>query len=503
MRAAYSELLPETTLAQSGLTRPWFGQVEIDRGRTRISNLALCEGVLYAQTNSAMVHAIDAETGKTLWSQQVGKSNHPSPPLEARGDLVAVVNGSRLYVLNRANGDLLYQRQIQDAPGSGPALSSKRAFVPMVTGMMTAYQFPRGVGSSGEPAKAKKDTADKQPSEADRQAEARAIQATVPLCCQSYGRALVQPLVTRDFVGGEYVVWSTDRGYLNFGRIERDSDNVLALKYRLETGGAIVSRPAYLPPNPKVLGDAGIVFAASTDGFVYAVQQENGSTLWRFSSGEPILQSPAVIDNRVFVTTELGAMYCLAAKTGKNLWSVQNVTQFVAASKSRIYVADRIGRLLVLNADSGARLGAIPAENATIKLVNADTDRIYLADDGGLIQCLHEIEQTEPLEHGKLRKEAARAESKRQIEAKPVEQKPAAEEKPEKPAKKEYVPPKPSTTPKKPAVPKVPKTPKVRKPGKRVPGGNNPPGVIPPGAGPGIVPPGGPGIGPNPPKGGF
>ncbi len=322
LRAAYSELLPETTLAQSGLTRPWFGQVEIDRGRTRISNLALCEGVLYAQTNAAMVHAIDAETGKTLWSQQVGKSNHPSPPLEARGDLVAVVNGSRLYVLNRANGELLYQREVQDAPGAGPALSSKRAFVPMVTGMMTAYQFPRGVGSPGEPAKAKKDAADKKPPEADRQADARAIQATVPLCCQSYGRALVQPLVTRDFVGGEYVVWSTDRGYLNFGRIERDSDNVLALKYRLETGGAIVARPAYLPPNPKVLGDAGIVFAASTDGFVYAVQEENGSTLWRFSSGEPILQSPAVIDNRVYVTTELGAMYCLAVKTGKNLWSV-------------------------------------------------------------------------------------------------------------------------------------------------------------------------------------
>ena len=319
--AAYSELIPETTLAQSGMTRPWFGQVEIDRGRTRISNLALCEGVLYAQTNAAMVHAIDAETGKTLWSQQVGKPSHPSMPLEARGDLVAVVNGSRLYVLNRVNGEMLYQREIREAPGAGPALSSKRAFVPMVTGMMIAYQFPRGVGSPNEPAPIKKDTAaDRKSPEADRRPDAHAIQATVPLCCQSYGRALVQPLVTRDFVGGEYVVWPTDRGYLNFGRIERDSDNVLALKYRLETGAPIIARPAYLPPNPKVLGDAGIVFATSADGFVYAVQEENGATLWRFSTGEPILQSPAVIDNRVYVTTELGGLYCLAIKTGKNLW---------------------------------------------------------------------------------------------------------------------------------------------------------------------------------------
>jgi hypothetical protein len=233
-----------------------------------------------------------------------------------------------------------------------------------------------------------------------------------------------------------------------------------------------------------VLGDAGIVFAASTDGYVYAVQEENGSTLWRFSTGDPILQTPAVIDNRVYVTTELGTMYCLAIKTGKNLWSAQDVVQFVAAGKNRVYATDRVGRLLVLNADSGARLDAVPAENATIKLFNADTDRIYLADDSGLIQCLREIEQTEPLIHGKARKEAARAEAKRLIEKKPVEPKPAAET--EKPAKKEHVAPKP-TTPKKdrpvqPARPK--KQPKQPRASKGVPGGINPQDPFGPGNGP-------------------
>ena len=102
------------------------------------------------------------------------------------------------------------------------------------------------------------------------------------------------------------------------------------------------------------------------------------------------------------------------------------MTQFVAASKSRVYAADRIGRLVVLDAASGARLGDIAAEGATIKLTNADTDRIYLVSNGGLIQCLREIEQIEPLMHGKLRKEAARAESTRQLEEKPAEHKPPA-----------------------------------------------------------------------------
>ena len=59
---------------------------------------------------------------------------------------------------------------------------------------------------------------------------------------------------------------------------------------------------------------------------------------------------------------------------------------------------------------SGARLDGIAVGNATIRLSNTDTDRIYLADEAGLIQCLHEVEQTEPIVHDKQRKLAAMTE---------------------------------------------------------------------------------------------
>ena len=100
------------------------------------------------------------------------------------------------------------------------------------------------------------------------------------------------------------------------------------------------------------------------------------------------------------------------AQTSEKLILVgENVMQFVAASKRRgVYVVDRIGRLRVLGADSGARLDCRPTENVPIRLANTDTDRIYLVDNGGLVQCLREVEQTEPIVHGKDRKEAAKAE---------------------------------------------------------------------------------------------
>jgi outer membrane protein assembly factor BamB len=450
--AMQNELIPETTAARHGLARPWFAQVELDQARGRLASVVLYEGVLYAQTNTANVHAIDAETGKTLWSKQIGMPNHPSMPPDAKGDMLAVVNGSRLFVVNRFNGSLLYEKEIRDAPGNGPALSSKRAYVPSVGGMMMAYQVQSTDETTKTPAKSKTELTVpvKAQTEAAREENVRVKQKiTPPLFCQSFGQALVQPLVTRDDLGAEYVVWPTNRGYLNFGRIDRTGEGTLAVKYRLQTGGAIVARPTYLPPDPKSLGDAGVVFAASCDGFLYAVQEETGDTLWRFSTGEPIEQSAAVIDDHVYVTTQLGTMYCLDTKTGRSLWSAENTMRFAAASKARVYAADSTGRLLVFNANNGARLDTIPTERISSILANYDTDRIYLISDGGMVQCLHEIEQTEPFMHNKERKDAAKAglkppEPKKEVtEEKPKEhaapkapaaprERPAAKERPKK-----------------------------------------------------------------------
>ena len=120
-------MIADSAAARHGFTRSWFGQVRLDQGRTRLRHVILYDGALYAQTDAAMVHAIDAETGKTLWSKQIGQPNHPSLIADACNRLLAVVNGSRLYVADRLNdGELLYEADIKNVPGAGPALSSRR-----------------------------------------------------------------------------------------------------------------------------------------------------------------------------------------------------------------------------------------------------------------------------------------------------------------------------------------------------------------------------------------
>ncbi len=409
--ALSGDLIPETTAARHGLTRPWFTQVQMDLGRARVRHVVLYEDALYVQTDSAMVHAIDAETGETLWAKMVGRSGHPSMVPGVNRDLVAIVNGSRLYVCNRFNGDLLYEAEVDGAPGAGPGLSEERAYVPMINGMVMAYRLEPVTDPLFELGKIKENLTDEEKAqlEEDRRENLRLRQEYIPpLSCRSLGQAMVQPLVTRENEAEEFVAWPTDRGFLNIGRIDRKAEDRLSITYRLETDDGIAARPSYLSPNSPT--DSGLIIGVSRDGFVHAIRDKDGSSFWRFSTGEPILEPAAVIDDRIYVCTQSGGMYSLEGETGRELWWAPQVRRFIAASKQRIYVEDRRGRILILRKETGARLDVIPITAMPIKLQNCQTDRIYLCTETGLLQCLREVEQVEPIRHGEARRKAARGE---------------------------------------------------------------------------------------------
>ena len=300
------------------------------------------------------------------------------------------------------------------APGRRPGASSKRAYVPMVTGMILAYRLEPVADAAKELGKIdphaaemsddeKKEAAKK--TEEERRENIRIRQDYVPpLACSSTGRALVPPVVTTQNPDEEFVSWGTDRGYLYVGRIDRRSDDAFIAKYRLGTNGIFNSPPAYLPPDPKVLGDSGVIYGGSSDGYIYALSERAGDLQWKFATSEPVIDSPVVIEDRVYATTELGGIFCLNFKTGKQIWWAPEIVHFVAAGKHRIYGADKLGRLRILDARSGAMLDMLPTSSMPIKVSNGLNDRIYLASEGGIIQCLRKVEQTNPVVYNESRK---------------------------------------------------------------------------------------------------
>src|SRR3954471_16265917 len=166
-----SRLIGHEEAARLGLTRAWFTQVRLNSAETHVERAVLEGDRLTVLTSAGVVQELDALTGKTYWVAPIGNENYPSLGPAGNGKYVAVLNGSTLYVLDRKDGKPFFIRSVGSAPGAAPALSDAYVFVPLLSGRIEA--LPLG------------------------------NQKISPWYYQSFGRAMVKPLVTP-----ESIVWT-------------------------------------------------------------------------------------------------------------------------------------------------------------------------------------------------------------------------------------------------------------------------------------------------------
>jgi hypothetical protein len=181
-----------------------------------------------------------------------------------------------------------------------------------------------------------------------------------------------------------------------------------------------VSRPARLGTDRLVV--------ASVDGYVHCMKEERGTIVWRFSSGEPVIESPVAVDNRVYIITEDGNLYALAGDDGLQQWQTAGMRQFVAASKNRLYCVNELGNLAILDPANGALLGSLMTESLDYFYANIETDRILIGTKSGKLQCLHETSLRWPLVHaGVLPELKVKQPPKRKPAEAPKSEKPAVD----------------------------------------------------------------------------
>jgi outer membrane protein assembly factor BamB len=85
------------------------------------------------------------------------------------------------------------------------------------------------------------------------------------------------------------------------------------IRWKFHTGGAIVASPA--------IAD-GVVYIASMDGHLYAIDQETGKEKWKFKSHMPIASTPAVSGGMVYFVSSGGALVALDVNTGAAKWAL-------------------------------------------------------------------------------------------------------------------------------------------------------------------------------------
>lgn len=307
---------------------------------------------LYVLNGHNVLQAFNAETGELRWTTQVGPRDGASMGVAANDAMVAVVNGQRIYCLDADQGRVLWSHRCDGSPNAAPAMSHTHIFVPLMDGRVESFSIASDGVESG--------------------------------FYVSYGRVSAQPFVT-----GRTVSWPTDKGHYYVAYF----DEIGPIKYRIRTNDAIVTNPAKL---------GRVLFVASTDGYVYAVDEVLGTIYWEFSTGSSISQPPLAIGESVYLVTDNNDLYKIDSKTGSSAtsWpkSVAGIRRLVGAADQHIYAENTSGDLVAIRDDNGGREYSIRVGGG-YQLLNSQTDRIFLISNTGNIQCLRQNSQVHPAFH--------------------------------------------------------------------------------------------------------
>jgi hypothetical protein len=346
---AEQSLVSNQAASQLGLQRAWFAQARVDPSRDHVVQWLLDQDQLLALMSDGTVQALDASTGQTLWTTELGLlGGAPLSGIAANSKYLALLGTARLYLLDRTDGHQLWSRRTYGASTTAPALSQKFAYVALMNGRVEGYPLQDPTGPVWH--------------------------------FQSLGHLSQSPTTT-----DQSVSWASDSGFLYVAR-----PNSHRMQFQINTHRKIVSPPAQR---------GSLLYTGSLDGYLHCFDAQSGSIRWRYAADFAIVRSPVIVGDQVYVASQAPALHAVHAQTGEPLWQVHGVRQFVAQGKRQTYGIDGDGTLIAVENATGGVVGQLQTRSDNRALANAQSDRIYLVNDRGLVQCLHEIGSDQPLWH--------------------------------------------------------------------------------------------------------
>lgn len=172
------------------------------------------------------------------------------------------------------------------------------------------------------------------------------------------------------------------------------------LRVALDTQWVFKTRgPIGWSAQPLIDRSEKILFLASCDGNLYAVDVRAGNKLWDCQLAEPIVSAPVTIGNYVFVSSASGETSCLDSYTGKVIWNkslnAKTVASLAMIKESALLVASgndlraldvRSGEVLWFYS-TGAPIVASPLVQGDLVLIGTKAGELHAVNSakGNLI----------------------------------------------------------------------------------------------------------------------
>jgi outer membrane protein assembly factor BamB len=376
----------DLTADRAGLEREWLVQIPFDASTATLAHVVIDRDLVVAQAGDGNVVAVQAGEpragtpvpGTILWKHPLDARTNPFQPAAIGADIVAVSHGDGIHAFDRKTGQALWSSRFGLLADAGAAVSGPWVYAPFGVGkIMRLPTNPNRQPAAGEGAAPAPDAAPakKQASKKKGRSAAPKPESLEPLSLEAGGAVSQQP---QPFHGG--VLWCTDDGTLV--AIEPVEDGWSRNDFYLDT----------VPAGRPLVHD-GAIFAATAEGDLVRIDtvDTTGGGLrlkWRvlldarpegtlFAAGEKLVVSLGDDGIAVFSTT-----------TGEQLGRTWRHGRIVAVAAGRIWLVDRVGRLVSIDLETGEKRDQFCLGGFTFPVVNQATDRLILASPSGALVSL-------------------------------------------------------------------------------------------------------------------
>lgn len=307
---------------------------------------------IYALGVDGSIQAMDAETGRTLWTTAVGNPRMRAHGLDANDRFVATRSGGDLHVLDAVSGELLATEPINGVAVAGPVIGNDRVYVFTTQGGVEGFLLE----------------------EMNRD----------PYIESAAGQAIARPVLTSD---RNSIIWPTDRQFVYSMGVGLTP----GVNFRIRTVGQVQS--------PISVGPEDRIFFSADSGQAYSLRaSRTGDIVWRTSIGEPVYSQPFIAGTNVLIASVYNNLFCLNMEDGLLRWTEQalQVDRVLASSGGSAFARLQSGRLVRMNLETGAIEETASGMLVADAIQNRKTNRLYLLSDRGAIQCLRPIDSESP-----------------------------------------------------------------------------------------------------------
>ncbi|QCC52716.1 outer membrane protein assembly factor BamB family protein [Halapricum salinum] len=187
-----------------------------------------------------------------------------------------------------------------------------------------------------------------------------------------------QTITSAPSVRGDFVYVGAENNIYGLNRADGDTEWVVSTSGRVTAAPAVTSE---------------MVITGSQDGWIYALDRQNGSERWSRKTDlfDSVSAGAAVADGTVYVGDERGFVYAFAATDGSKQWRYRcqgAIENAVSVVDGTVYASDATGRVYALDASDGSEQWVFDSESAGTSSVAVTDEAVYVGSEDGFLYAL-------------------------------------------------------------------------------------------------------------------